>query len=153
MNWTHKCRVYSLTLCRYTTRTTEIEKNNNFQVLVWGQSWRRGTEYVVGSIPTQGDKIFTYTYIFISSLWCLGKVRRWVLPLNMQSLQNSAENGKRCVLTLSSLCLLCAGFSVKLIYFQVKMNLWTKHFHVSLQKQIMKSLHYNVWGSTIIHLL
>ena len=25
---------------------------------------------VVGSIPTRGDEIFIYIYIFISSLWC-----------------------------------------------------------------------------------
>ena len=33
-------------------------------------------------------------YIFISSLWCQGKARRWVPPLNTQCPQNSAENGE-----------------------------------------------------------
>ena len=28
---------------------------------------------VVGSIPTRGDEIFIYIYIFISSLWCRGE--------------------------------------------------------------------------------
>ena len=32
---------------------------------------------------------------------------RWVLPLNTQCLQNSAESGERSVLTLGSLCLPC----------------------------------------------
>ena len=31
--------------------------------------------------------------------------RRWVLPLNTQCLQNSADSGERSVLTLGSLCL------------------------------------------------
>ena len=37
---------------------------------------------------------------FHSSLWCRGQARRWVLPLNTQCLQNSAESGERSVLTL-----------------------------------------------------
>ena len=28
---------------------------------------------IVGSIPTRGDEIFIYIYIFISSLWCRGE--------------------------------------------------------------------------------
>ena len=71
----------------------------------------------MGSIPTRGNKIFIY--IFISSLWCKGKAWRWVSPLNMQCLQNSAKSGERSVLTLGSLCLLCAGYSVKLIWFDL----------------------------------
>ena len=31
---------------------------------------------VVGSISSQGDKIFTSIYILISSLWCRGKAQR-----------------------------------------------------------------------------
>ena len=46
-------------------------------------------------------------HIFISSLWCRGKVRRWVPPLKAQYLQNSAERVERSVLTLGSLCLPC----------------------------------------------
>ena len=62
----------------------------------------------VGTIPTRGDKIFTYIYISISSLWCRGQARRWVLLHNSQCFQNSAESGKRNVLTLlGSLCLAC----------------------------------------------
>ena len=52
---------------------------------------------VVGSIATRGSEIFIYIYIFIYSLWCRGKVRRWVLLFN----------GERSVLTLGSLCLPC----------------------------------------------
>ena len=41
----------------------------------------------------------------------------WVLPINTQCLQNSAESGERSVLTIGSLCLLCqCVYSVKLIY-------------------------------------
>ena len=54
------------------------------------------------------EEIFTYIYIFISSLWCRGKERRWVPLLNRQCLQISAESGERSVLTLSSLHLPCS---------------------------------------------
>ena len=60
---------------------------------------------VVDSIPTRGNEIFIYIYIFISSLWCGDKARRWVPPINMQCLQNSAKSRKRTVLILASLCL------------------------------------------------
>ena len=61
----------------------------------------------MGSIPARGDEIFTYIYISISTLWCRGKERRWVPPLNTQCLHNSTENGERSILTLGSLCLPC----------------------------------------------
>ena len=51
--------------------------------------------------------IFIYIYNFISSLWCRGKARHWVPPLNTQCLQKSAEIGEQSVLTLGSLCLPC----------------------------------------------
>ena len=63
---------------------------------------------VVGSMPTRRNEIFTYIYISMSSLWCRGQAQRWVLPLNTQSLQSSAESEERSVLTLGSLCLLCS---------------------------------------------
>ena len=48
-----------------------------FKLLRCGQSWRRATKcaniLVVGSIPTRGDEMFIYIYIFISSLWCRGE--------------------------------------------------------------------------------
>ena len=54
---------------------------------------------------------------FISSLWCRGKERCGVSPLNTQCLQNSAEMGERRVLALGSLPTLPrAGYSVKLIF-------------------------------------
>ena len=58
----------------------------------------------VGSIPTRGNEIFIKIYIFISSLWCRGKARGWVLTLQTQCLQNSVESGEPSVLTLCSLC-------------------------------------------------
>ena len=59
---------------------------------------------IMGSIRTQRNEIFN---IFISLLWCRGKERRLVPPLNTQCFQNSAEWGEWSVLTLGSLCLLC----------------------------------------------
>ena len=58
---------------------------------------------VVGSVPTRGDEIFTSIYILISSLWCRGQVRRWILPLNTQCFQNSADSGERSALTLGKI--------------------------------------------------
>ena len=46
-------------------------------------------------------------YIFVSSLWCQDKARRWVPLLNTQGLQNSAESDERSVLTLGFLCPPC----------------------------------------------
>ena len=53
-------------------------------------------------------KIYLKFY-FISSLWCRGKERLWVLPLNTQCLLSSAESGEQSVLILGSLCLHCCG--------------------------------------------
>ena len=61
---------------------------------------------VVSSIPT-GNKIFICVYISVFLLWCRGKGRHWVLPLNTQCLQSSAKSGERSVLTLGYLCLPC----------------------------------------------
>ena len=62
----------------------------------------------VGSIPTRRNELFILIYISILSVWCRGKVRRWVPPLNTQclwwwDLMESRELW--CVLTLGSLCL------------------------------------------------
>ena len=46
----------------------------------------------------------------LNRLYILAKyyfLRRWVLPLSTQCLQNSAETGERSILTLGSLCLPC----------------------------------------------
>ena len=51
----------------------------------------------MGSIPTR-NQIFN---IFISSLWCQGKARCWVPPLNTQWLLNLAEHRERNIVTLS----------------------------------------------------
>ena len=72
----------------------------------WGQSWRRGIkcdckiDWLWVWSPLDEMK---YLFIFIfpfSSLWCRGKARRRVPPLNTQSLQNSAESRERSVITL-----------------------------------------------------
>ena len=60
-----------------------------------------------GFDPHSRNEIFIYIYIFITLLWCRGKAWRWVLPLNTQCLQNSAESGERSDLALGSLCLPC----------------------------------------------
>ena len=60
-----------------------------------------------GFDPHSKNEIFIYIYIIISSLWCRGKARRWVPPLNTQHLQNLAKSGQRKVLTLGSFCLHC----------------------------------------------
>ena len=78
---------------------------------VWGQSWR-GTkcgckiDWLWVRSPLEKMK---YLLKFIFLLFRSGvedNARRWVLPLNTQCLQNSAESRERSVLTLSSLCLL-----------------------------------------------
>ena len=55
---------------------------------------------------------------------CGGKARRRVPLLNTQCRQKSADNGQCSVLTLDSLpTLLCAGYSVKLIFDLVESKL------------------------------
>ena len=66
----------------------------------------------MGSIPIRGNEVFN---IFISSLCCQGKERRWI---NTQCLQNSTRNGKWSVIELNSSkkwtteCLLYPRFSL-----------------------------------------
>ena len=55
--------------------------------------------------PLKEIKYLFYLYIFISSLWCRGKERRWFPPLNTKCLLNLAESGERSVLILNFLCL------------------------------------------------
>ena len=71
----------------------------------------RGTEAQSVTVKSTGcgfdshsRKWNIYLY-FHFSLWCRGKARRWVPPLNTQCLQNLAESGERSVFTLGSLCL------------------------------------------------
>ena len=75
------------------------------------QSWRRGAECACKSTGCGFDPqsrrwniYFTLIFLFLRS-GVEGKARRWVLPLNTQCLQNSAESGERSVLTRGSLCL------------------------------------------------
>ena len=67
----------------------------------------------VGLIPTRGDEIFIYIYIFISLLWCRGESAA-LSSGTQNAMPQLAECGKRSVLTLGAVCLLCAGYSVKL---------------------------------------
>ena len=53
----------------------------------------------VSSISTRGNYIFI---IFIFSVWWRGKARRWVPPLNIQQITNSAEREEEIVLAQGS---------------------------------------------------
>ena len=71
----------------------------------------------MGSIPTLGNKIFTYIYIFISTLWCRGKsatlssATRHAMPLELGEKWETVCLNTRFPLPT----LLCAEYSVKLI--------------------------------------
>ena len=71
---------------------------------------------VVGSIPTRGDEIFIYIYIFISSLWCRGESA--ALSSATQHAIPPEINGKwgmECLnIRFPMPTLLCARYSVKL---------------------------------------
>ena len=82
-------------------------------LLLWGQSWRRGTkrdcktEWLWVRSPLEEMKyLLKFIFPFLRS-GVEAKARRWVLPLNTQCLQNLAESGDRSVLTIGSLCLPC----------------------------------------------
>ena len=98
---------------------------------VWLSTW-----LIVGSIPLEDMKylfkciftLLTLLYISFFSLWCPGKARRWVTPLNTQSLQNSAESGERSLLTLGSLCL---SWRMKLIFIISKLLVKIEHKEAS----------------------
>ena len=63
-----------------------------------GQLWRRGTK-----CDCKRDKLWVrfpleemkYLIFPFSSLWCRGKPRRLVPPLNSECFKNSVESGKR----------------------------------------------------------
>ena len=50
--------------------------------------------------PTRWNEILIYIYIFISPIWCLGKVRYWVPRINTQCLQNLTESGDSLTMLL-----------------------------------------------------
>ena len=84
-----------------------------------GPSWRSGTkcdcktDWLWVRSPLEEMKhLLKFIFPFLRS-GVEAKARRWVLPLNTQYLQNSAESGE----------LLGAGYSVKLIYFLFIYNL------------------------------
>ena len=102
-----------------------------------GQSWRRGTKCDYksnwfGFDPHLRRWIYLNLY-FRSSLWCFGKARHWVPPFNTQCVHNSAEGGKRSVLTLGSLCLpycVCNQHEADLIWFlnaKKPLQIYRKH--------------------------
>ena len=70
---------------------------------------------------------FNLYYIFISTLWCRDKARRWVPPINIQCLQNSAENWEWSVLTLDTLCLWDTANWFIFILLKKKNNIIIKH--------------------------
>ena len=82
------------------------------------------------SIPTRGSIIIIIIYIFISSLWCRGKARRWVPPVSTQYPQNTAESGERSVLTLGSLCLPCCVQDTAWSWFIYFLNI--KHYKLDM---------------------
>ena len=70
---------------------------------------------VVGSIPTRGDEIFIYIYIFISPLWCQESAALTSANQNAMPPQIGGKWGTECLNTRFPLpTLLFAGYSVKL---------------------------------------
>ena len=71
---------------------------------------------VVGSIPTQGDEIFIYIYVFISSLWCRGESEQLSSATQHSMPPEIGGNwGTECLNTRFPLSTLVgAGYSVKL---------------------------------------
>ena len=62
-------------ICSHFTKTTEAERLEAGRGAE-AQSVTIIIRLIVGSIPTRGNEIFIYVYIFISSLRCRGKARR-----------------------------------------------------------------------------
>lgn len=81
-------------------------------------SWRSDKSSVVGSFPTQGNKLFSFSLS--------GLVMRQSAPLNTQGLENYMESEEQRILTLGSLyiTLIYAGFiaRTKKIKTQFKMH-------------------------------
>ena len=80
-------------------------------IIYWGQSWRSGTkcdcktDWLWVRSPLEEMK---YLLKFIFPFLRSGiEAKVWVLSLNTQCLQNSAESGKTECLTLGSFCLPC----------------------------------------------
>ena len=92
----------------------KILRNNNYFLLLLLEASRSAVAQSVTVKPigcgfdlhSRSWNIYLNLYFHFFALG-RGKARRWVLPLNMQCLQISAESGERSVLRLSSLCLPC----------------------------------------------
>ena len=71
---------------------------------------------VVGSIPTRGNEMFIYIYIFITSLWCRGESVALSSAIHhAMPPKIGGKWGTECLDTRSSLpTLLCMGYNVKL---------------------------------------
>ena len=101
------------------------------------RSWRRDTNVwlwtwqVVGSIPIRVNEILN---IFTSLFGCWGTARRWFPPPTTQCIQNSAENGKRSVLTLGSLWQL---YSVRDTAWNKRQDI--KHTQINMTTKIIKN--------------
>ena len=97
---------------------------NEYLIVIWGQLWRSGTDCDCKSIGCRYDPHLRRWNI---SLWCRGKARRWVLPLNTQCLQFGRKWGTECLNTrFPLLTLLCAGYSVKLINCNILVYSWLR---------------------------
>ena len=69
----------------------------------------------MGSIPTRGNEIFIYIYIFVSSLWCRDKGALSSATKHAMPAELSGKWGTECLNTRFPLpTLLCAAYSVKL---------------------------------------
>ena len=100
--------------CDPHSRKRNIYLNLYFHAVALGQSWGRGIKcdckidwLWVRSLLEEVPYFFNFIFSFLRS------------GVDTQCLQNSSESGERSVCTLSSLYLplLCAEYSVKLIYF------------------------------------
>ena len=95
-DWPHIVINHHLLICYLLKTILKLVVAPGAQVWLW--TWHA----LVGSIFTRGNEI---NNIFISSLWCRDKARRWATAVITQYLRNSAVNGQRRVLTLGSLWL------------------------------------------------
>ena len=77
-----------------------------------------------GFDPPLEEMKYLLKFIFLFFALVSRKARRWVLPLNTQCLQNSAESGERRVLTLGSLGLPCCVRDTTWSWFTI--NSYTK---------------------------
>ena len=71
------------------TKCLGIWKGNVICLFLLVNSWFEASWSQLWPVVARGNEIFN---IFVSSLWCRGKARRWAPPLNMQCFQNSCAS-------------------------------------------------------------